>query len=458
MKKIFSKKFSKFIALGLLAAQTTLIVPQNSLADDNGMAPANLNLFTTIMQPTDHTIINILYNGATPAQFRRKLTKATALFVLAGAAFAGLAFGALGAQMRLGTPPETGVADVTSAATAKFILLAEFNSNAQFSYDTEQDNAVAHDSESGPQLQARSLLGSAAGGMMYGNSIRRGGGSADCGQKCEGALIAWGASMSGMVSLGALYASAATLISPKTVAARSAIFFGSSLIIGGILTGFLAAEGALDNSNLIPPPPAPPAPSAPNPLAVNVTGVEFIAREQAGFSKAAISLNDQKEIVMKVLQIDNSWKQSELFRNGAGYGVYEYKMAISQPTSNVRSTFMLYQNDDQVFEMSLGQFGANNATFIVQPIDKNGNQASFVAIPGVDGFTQFRIEWTSQGILFNAYRDGQVVGSLNYTGANNFVPQSTKAVFKQWLIRSNAPNDTQEHSAKIKDFKFTEIK
>jgi hypothetical protein len=235
------------------------------------------------------------------------------------------------------------------------------------------------------------------------------------------------------------------------------------LIAGGVLLG-LYEKGKLGNNNN--PGPLPPLKPGPKPgdvvTSINFSGYDFLPKEGGPWnmfsnSRQGISLNSQNQLVLKVFQKDGEWKQTEVAHPSTGYGTYEYKILATPGTPNLRSSFIVYKNELQAFEIGVGAMGATNGTFIVQPNDVAGNQVDFAAIPSADGFANFRMSWTPSGIKFEAIKDGNVISTFDYKGTSNFAPDSqTFTVFKQWLLaNSTAPNDGFEHGATFDSFKFT---
>lgn len=191
-------------------------------------------------------------------------------------------------------------------------------------------------------------------------------------------------------------------------------------------------------------------------------------------SEENVWVDDDGKLHLKITERDGQWYCAEVISTeNFGYGTYRFytESRVDQLDQNAVLGLFTW-DDDQTdpyhreidIEFSRwGQTDNDNAQFVVQPWDTDGNMHRFNAeLNGTHATHSF--QWKSDEVFFQSAHGHYVapptthiIDSWRYTGSDIPVPGNENTRMNLWLFQSVPPSDAQEVDVIISAFEFVPI-
>ncbi len=168
---------------------------------------------------------------------------------------------------------------------------------------------------------------------------------------------------------------------------------------------------------------------------------------------------DEAGLHLRVLSLNDKWYSSEVYLpTSLGYGTYEFEVAsdVSVVDISLVGAVFLYQDDAHEIDVEFSRWHnevKENAQYVVQPFEVNGNMKRFMLLPPQGNVVQ-RIMWEPTTILFETLVNGVVVKQWGYVGENNFLPGKERVHINFWQYKGLAPSDLLSKDFVVKKFTF----
>ena len=169
---------------------------------------------------------------------------------------------------------------------------------------------------------------------------------------------------------------------------------------------------------------------------------------------------DEAGLHLRVLSLNDKWYSSEVYLpTSLGYCTYEFEVAsdVSVVDTSLVGAVFLYQDDTHEIDVEFSRWHnevKDNAQYVVQPFEVNGNMNRFMLLPPQGNVVQ-RIIWEPKMITFVTLENGKIVQQWQYDGANNFAPGKERVHVNFWQYKGLAPSDLLSKEFVVKNFTFT---
>ena len=175
-------------------------------------------------------------------------------------------------------------------------------------------------------------------------------------------------------------------------------------------------------------------------------------------SDESVWVDDNGRLHLKIRKIDDVWHCAEVtLKKSLGYGTYTFHVNSDLTTldKNVVAGFFTYLNDQEEIDIEFSKWSEennNNAQFVVQPYEKEGNIERFQLGENL-GTTAHSFTWHKKQILYQSVAiensNSQTIHSWTYTGKD--IPKNKKEKLKinLWLFKGQEPSNLQEQEIVI---------
>lgn len=181
------------------------------------------------------------------------------------------------------------------------------------------------------------------------------------------------------------------------------------------------------------------------------------------FSASNVRVDADGRLHLAIAKSGNKWTTAEVILHGSfGYGTYTWVLRTPAPLDPNVVLGLFTWNDDPAYnhreiDIEFAQWGnasdPNDAQFVVQPYDHEGNEHRFVR-PSADALTTLSFSWAENGVAFSAASGGDAHG-WTYDGPDIPLPGAENPRMNLWLFRGAAPTNGKDVEVVFESFTFT---
>jgi hypothetical protein len=229
----------------------------------------------------------------------------------------------------------------------------------------------------------------------------------------------------------------------------------TSLLIAALLVTALpmtAAAARPENPGGKPPPPPP------DPGTISWSGHEWHVKSHSRkigpgpnfFSSESVEVVGD-ELHLSITRSGNKWYAAEVINTASlGYGTYSWTVGPMDPLDPNVVLGLFTWNDDPAYnhreiDFEYAKWGnaadSNNAQYVVQPWDHDGNEYRWRQ-EAFGSSTTHSFTWSEDSVEFRSTTaDGAIIQEWTYDGLDVPVEGGENARMNLWLFRGSAPQD-----------------
>ena len=174
---------------------------------------------------------------------------------------------------------------------------------------------------------------------------------------------------------------------------------------------------------------------------------------------------------LRITKVNGVWYSAEVtLRKVYGFARYavELQSSLGHFDPQVVGAFFIYKNDTEEADIEFstwGKPGDNNAQYVIQPGDQQGNKYRFMWPNEVPSTSVHMIDWQESKSRFASYTGkiadtataGHKIATWEYQGADNPRDQDARVKLNLWLFKGQPPTDGMEAEMVVSDFKLISL-